>query len=165
MPLFDSNFCPRFGKYPPLCCRKKESAGRSRRRIIFTMCPCRSQPPSGFFYWCADFLGLGCRDGERLNGMKCYTLFWKLGRSWTCKMGGVLQTVAGILHFLPGVVSFTTCKGNDNGVILQDFRHNLQECALWAFFCVARPARRAWLVGRGWRENRQGLRICPEVVA
>lgn len=64
-------------------------------------------------------------------------------------MGGILQTVAGILHFSPGVVSFTTCKGNDNGVILQDFRHNLQECALWAFFCVARPARRAWLAGRG----------------
>lgn len=58
-------------------------------------------------------------------------------------MGGILQTVAGILHFSPGVVSFTTCKGNNNRVILQDFRHNLQECALLALFCVIRPARRA----------------------
>lgn len=57
-------------------------------------------------------------------------------------MGGILQAVAEILHFPPGVVSFTTCKGNDNGVILQDFRHNLQECALSAFFRVTRPARR-----------------------
>ncbi len=55
-------------------------------------------------------------------------------------MGGILQVVAEILHFSPGVVSFTTCKGNDNGVILQVFRHNLQECELWAFFRVARPA-------------------------
>lgn len=60
-----------------------------------------------------------------------------------------MQAVAEILHFLPGVVSFTTCKGNDNGVILQDFRHNLQECELWALFCVTRPARWAWLAGRG----------------
>ena len=112
--------------------------------MIFIMCPCRSQPPSGFFYWWADFLGLGCRDGERLNGVKCYTLFWKLGRSWTCKMGGgVLQTVAGILHFSLGVVSFTTCKGNNMGVILQVLRHNLQECELLALFCVTRPAQLA----------------------
>ena len=137
-------FCPRFGKYPP----PPYTAGKRKRRPKPTSYDLHyvsvlEPSPSGFFYWWADFLGLGCRDGERLNGVKCYTLFWKLGRSWTCKMGGVLQTVAGILHFLPGVVSFTTCKGNNMGVILQVLRHNLQECELLALFCVTRPARLA----------------------
>ena len=137
-------FCPRFGKYPPppnLQIKRKRRPKPTSYDLHYVSV--LEPSPSGFFYWWADFLGLGCRDGERLNGVKCYTLFWKLGRSWTCKMGGVLQTVAGILHFLPGVVSFTTCKGNNMGVILQFLRHNLQECELLALFCVTRPARLA----------------------
>lgn len=137
-------FCPRFGKYPPPPILQVKRKRRPKPTSYDLHYVSMLEPSSsGFFYWWADFLGLGCRGRERLNGVKCYTLFWKLGCSWTCKMGGVLQTVAGILHFLSGVVSFTTCKGNDMGIILQVLRHNLQECELLALFCVTRPARRA----------------------
>lgn len=152
-------FCPRFGKYPlpPMLQAKRKRRPKPTSHDLHYVSMQEPTPSGflsrgrdcgGFFYWWAVFLGLGCRGGERVSGErvvggKCYTLFWKLGRSWTCKMGGVLQTVAGILHFSLGVVSFTTCKGNNMGVILQVLRHNLQECELLALFCVTRPARLA----------------------